>query len=390
MIDVTFLRRPGPRRRIAQLTVACAAAGALYGLVAPKWYRSDLTVVPVKAQSGGGMASLLGGEMGGLAAALAGGAGAAPDISRIAAVLQSVAVSDAVIEKCNLRERYGERHPEAAREALWKHCGVRVLPKPGLVQLSCEDKDPRFAQQMVAHFAEFGNEAFRRVSVSSATEEVRYLEKRIAELRRQADDAAARMQQFQETHQIVDLDTQARALVTSVAAVNAQRITKKMELDYARSFSAQDEASARQLESQLQVMDDALRDLEVPREGPAPGTKEAAAEKGATKGLFPAATRVPRLRAEFEKLYRDRKVAEATLVFSLDRLEGARANEARDVSTFQVLDPPTLATVKSRPRIGFSALVAAAVGVVAGLLIEAWRSRSAPAGGAPPEAPGAG
>ena len=62
----------------------------------------------------------------------------------------------------------------------------------------------------------------------------------MAELRRQADEAAARMREFQEKHQIVDLDSQARAVVTSVAAVNAQRIAKQMELDYARTFSSAD------------------------------------------------------------------------------------------------------------------------------------------------------
>ena len=66
--------------------------------------------------------------------------------------------------------------------------------------------------------------------------------------------------------------------------------------------------------------------------------------------MFPAALDVPALRAEFERLYRDRKVSEATLVFALDRLEGARAAEARDVSTFVVLDPPPLPTRRSRPR----------------------------------------
>jgi hypothetical protein len=55
--------------------------------------------------------------------------------------------------------------------------------------------------------------------------------------------------------------------------------------------------------------------------------------------MFPAALQVPKLRAEFEKLYSDRRVAEATLVFALERLEGARASEARNVSTFLVLDP---------------------------------------------------
>jgi hypothetical protein len=84
MIDLSFLKIPASRRVIALVTSAGLAAGVLYGLLAPRWYRSVLTVVPVKAQSGGGLSSLLGGDMGGLAAALVGGGGVAPDTSRIA------------------------------------------------------------------------------------------------------------------------------------------------------------------------------------------------------------------------------------------------------------------------------------------------------------------
>jgi uncharacterized protein involved in exopolysaccharide biosynthesis len=81
---------------------------------------------------------------------------------------------------------------------------------------------------------------------------------------------------------------------------------------------------------------------------------------------------VPRLRAEYEALYRDRKVAEATLVFSLDRLEAARATEARDVSSFQILDPPTLPSRRSRPKGLETVGIAAVLGLLVGLTFE-WR-----------------
>ena len=211
--------------------------------------------------------------------------------------------------------------------------------------------------------------------MSSATEEVRFLERRIAELRRQADESAGRMRDFQEQHQIVDLDSQARALVTSVAAVNAQRIAKQMELSYAQRFSSRDEPSTRQLESQLSVMDEALRDLEVAREDLPPAGAPAKGARSEAKGLFPAAMSVPKLRSEYEKLYRDRKVAEATLIFALDRLEAARASEARDVSTFQVLDPPALPTKRSRPKGAESLFAGAVLGLLGGVVFAGWKAR---------------
>jgi uncharacterized protein involved in exopolysaccharide biosynthesis len=371
--DLSFLRSRAVLKRIAVVTLACATLAAVYTLLAPPWYRSVLTVVPARIQKGGGISSLLGSELGGLAAGLDVSLGAGADAPRIAAVLQSISVTDAVIEKFDLRRRYDVKYQEAAREALWRHCAVKPLPKPNLVQLSCEDRDPRFVQQLLSYFAEYGNQAFRRVSVSSATEEVGFLERRVAELRQQADDATGRMREFQEKYQIVDIDTQTKAVVSALAALQSQRISKQLELDYARTFSSGDEATLRQLRSQISVLNEKLRDLEEPA-ATAPVPVEGRPRRGgdAKGGMFPAALAVPQLRADFEKLYRDRKVAEVTLVYALERLEAAKADEARDVSTFVVLDAPALPTRRSRPKRLLILLAWSAFGLLASLAYE-WR-----------------
>jgi capsule polysaccharide export protein KpsE/RkpR len=379
-IDLSFLRSRAALKRIAVITVASAALGALYCLVAPKWYRSVLTVVPAKQQKGGGLSSLLGGELSGLAGLDVGGAAGGADAPRIAAVLESIAVTDAVIAKFDLRTRYDESYQEAAREELWRHCSLKTLPKPGLVKLTCEDKDPRFVQELLAYFAEHGNQVFRRVSVSSASEEVRFLEKRVGELRQQAADTSARMREYQEKYQIVDLDTQAKAVVSALAAINGQRITKQLELGYARAFASNDEATTQQLQSQLGILDEKLNDLGGAPPPPIPAAEAGSRRRGASS-VFPAAMAVPKLRAEFETLYRDRKVAEATLIIALERLESARATEARDVSTFLVLDPPTLPTRHSRPRRLVLVLALATLGLGAGVAWEWWtdgRRRNGP------------
>jgi capsule polysaccharide export protein KpsE/RkpR len=370
-LDLSYMKDRAARRRVAAITLGFAIAAALYALLAPPWYISGLTVVPAKPQKQG-LSGLLNGDLGSLAAGLDIG-GANADVPRIAAVLQSTIVSDAVIEKFDLRARYGKKYMEAARDALWDHCAVKMLAKPGLVQLSCEDKDPRFAQQMVGFFADYGNQVFRRVSAGSATEEVRFLEKRVAELKQQAEQSATRMREFQEKHGIVDIESQSKAVVSAMAGINAQKISKQMELDFARSFSSGDEDTTRQLQSELSVMERKLRDLERSSAAPPPGGDAAAPGKHG-RGVFPAAFDVPKLRAEFEGLYRDRKVAEVTLVVALERLEGARANEARDVSTFQVLDPPTLATRKSRPRGSLVVTSMTLLGLALALGWEWWKS----------------
>jgi tyrosine-protein kinase Etk/Wzc len=371
-VDLSFLRQRDVLVRIGAVTLAFALVGVAYALFAPRSYKSQMTVVPATTSRSTGIASLLGGELGGMSGLGGIGVGGA-DLGRIAAVLQSTSVADAVIERSGLKQRTGVKLQEAARDLFWGMCDVKIVPKSSTLVVACEDGDPAFAQSLLATLGEVGNQAFRRVTSSSASEEVRYLERRTAELTAAADEAARRMKEFQEKHQIVDLDSQARAVVSSAAVLHGQLINKRMELDYTREFASSDDPGTRQLESQLSVVEESLRDLEQPRKAGRGAAGGAGVGDGG--GMFPAALSVPKLRAEFEKLARDRRVAEATVVLSYDRLEAARAAEARDVSTFQVLDPPTLPTRKSRPRGLVSVVTAAALGFTLSLLVELWRAR---------------
>jgi tyrosine-protein kinase Etk/Wzc len=365
-INLSFLRSRSSQRRMALVWSGFVVLGIAYALLAPKWYVSGLAVVPSRPSRASGLSGILGGEMGGLAAGLDPGAGSTADPPRIAAVLRSNAVADAVIEKFGLRGRYRVDYIEDAREALWRHCAVIPVPKPGLVQVTCEDTDPVFAREMLTFLVQRGNEVFRSVSVSSASEEVRFLEARVGQLRTQSDSTSDRMREFQETHGIIDLDTQARSVVSALAGLQGQRIAKQLELEYARTFSAADESSIRQLESQLALVTEKLRSLESVDAAPT----RPVGKKAAEPGVFPKALAVPQLRAEFEKLYRERRVAEATLIVALERLENARANEVRDVSTFVVMDPATLPTKRDRPRRSQAVAISAVLGLLCALALE--------------------
>jgi len=292
------------------------------------------------------------------------------DIERIAAVLESRSVTDAIIKRFDLTIRYGEKYVEQARKRLWSHCSTRIDRKAKLVWLSCEDKDPRFVQGMLEYFGEYGNAVFRRVSTSSANEEVKFLDRRVAEMRKEADEAANRLREFEEKYKIIDLESQSKAVVSAMASLRSQEIAKELQLSYMNTFSARDESSAMQLRQQLAVMNSKFKKLEqetsvesVTSSVSALVESKAANAKGAD--IFPAAMNVPRLRFELEQLIRDRKIRETDLMLLMQRLEMAKVNEARDTSAFQILDHPVVPTYRSRPK----RLLALAVGIFAGFLL---------------------
>jgi capsule polysaccharide export protein KpsE/RkpR len=203
---------------------------------------------------------------------------------------------------------------------------------------------------------------FRRVTASSAREERQFLERRVAESKKDLDLTSQQLRDFEEKNRIIDLPEQSKAVVSAMATLQGEVMTKQLQLSYVNSFSANDEATTDQLRQQLAVMETKMRSLETVE----PDSKAAASTRDRRSSLFPAALSVPKLRFELMELYRQQKIQETVFFLLTQRHEMAKVNEARDTSTFQIIDHAVVPMKKSRPHrsvivlAGFAASLAVA------------------------------
>jgi uncharacterized protein involved in exopolysaccharide biosynthesis len=87
---------------------------------------------------------------------------------------------------------------------------------------------------------------------------------------------------------------------------------------------------------------------------------------------------VPELRFQLEQLMREQKIQETVFSLMTQRYEMAKVDEARDTSTFQILDQPTLPTYRSRPDRKRAVLLGAFAGLAAAaalLVLPVWWRR---------------
>jgi uncharacterized protein involved in exopolysaccharide biosynthesis len=364
-------------KRIIAATVVVAGCAIGYAFLAPRWYSAHLSVVPSPPKMPGGM-PLLGGGGGGLGALggaldLADLGMGSTDAERVAAIFKSTQVSDAVIKEFGLLDRYRDDYIEDAREHLWDHCSVKVDKKSGIVTLSCEDRSPEVARAMLAFFGKFGNETFIRISASSAGEERRFLEQRVAQARRDLESASTSLREFSEQNKVVDIGAQARAVVETMAQLHGELIAKQMELSFLERFSARGESTTNQLASHIAILQSKLASLENPQSaGADTGADRAATAKRGDRaagdaGIFPLAGAVPRLQIELAQRYREVKTQETVFLFLTQMYEMARVNEARSTPTFQILDPPVLPVKHARPKRLLVSLGGGLLGIVIGV-----------------------
>ena len=362
-------------RTVVVLVVLGTAAGLAYGFTATKWYEAHLTLIPSqRSQDSAAMA--LAGKLPFAMDSMS------TDVQRIQAVLRSVSVTDDVIEKFQLEKRYQAGYREATRAALWSHCTTAVDRRSGVVSLACEDTDPKHAMEMTAYFGEVGNRVFGRVSASSAREERKFLEAQVAKARADVDEASRKLREFQEKHHLVDLPEQSKATISAMASIQGELLSKQLELSYLSSFSASNEPGVAQLRRQIGIMQAKLNQLEqagsTTHDGPVATGSNAGSAGSADARFFPGAMNVPQLRFDLEQLMREQKMQETVYFLLTQRYEMARVDEARDTSTFQILDYPTLPEHKSRPRkskLAIAGLFSGAALAFALILIPAWWKR---------------
>ena len=309
--------------------------------------------------------------------------GGSTDIDRIDAIVHSRSLSDVVVAKFDLRTRYRAKFVEDARDALWINCATKTEKKAQLLTLSCEDISPAFAQSLVSFLVDEANKTTHRVSASLAGEERRFLETRVAQARTDLDLASQKLRDFQEQHKVVSLHAQAEAVVSSMASLRTELINKQIQLAFVDSYASSDEATSSQLRRQAGLLQAKLDSLEKVRSAENPASTGATQlAKGSKTGsssssFFPPAMAMPELQYELEQLLREQKVQETLFGLLTQRFELARVNEARDTSSFQVLDAPTIPTRKTRPLRLMSSLVGMLVGMSIGTLIPSVFGRGA-------------
>jgi tyrosine-protein kinase Etk/Wzc len=352
---------------IALLGVVGTVAGLAYYLVMPRWYEAGILLVPRRSSSDLSTARNL---LGNLPIDLGDSSPfGQSDADRIAAILQSRSVTDEIIARFDLVNRYHASKIERTRKELWSHCITDVEKKPNVVRLTCEDQEPEVARDITNALGQAGDSAFRRIAVASAREEREFLEKRVAEAKQDLEQASGALRQFQEAHKVIDLPAQGKAVVAGMAALEGNLISKRLELSYARGFAASDEATVAQLRHQIDILSSELHAMETKR-----STAAGAGSTPSGSEVFPPAMELPGLGAELEALVRDHKIRETVFLMLTQRYESRKLEEARALSVFVVADEAVLPTYRVRPTLRVLP-VGMFTGLVFGgliLLVPAW------------------
>jgi capsule polysaccharide export protein KpsE/RkpR len=315
-------------------------------LLIPKCYQSVARLMPPDNQSDTGLAMAaagLSGQAGGLAGIAGDLLGLQSSSDLMVGVLSSRTVQDKLIQKFGLRKVYGARRMEDARRALAAQTGISVDRKSQIITITVTDVDPHRAAAMAQAYVEELNGLLAEVSTSSARRERIFLEGRLQAVNQDLEAAEKEFSQFASKNTAIDIKEQGRAMVDAAATLQGEFIAARSELEGLKQIYTNNNVRVRAAEARISELESQLNKIG------GKGESTSLENSAQNDPLYPSIRKLPLLGVAYADLYRKTKVEEAVFETLTQEYELAKVQEAKEIPTVKVLDPPDLPEGKVSP-----------------------------------------
>ncbi len=354
---VTWMHLLWNDRRFVAKSVLCGfVLTAVIAFLIPVRYEARTRLMPPEQQAGSGLAMLAalagkgsgasGGGTGAMGSTLGTMAGDLLGIKSSGALfvdmLDGPTIQDSLIQKFDLRKAYRTRYWQDARKELASHTEVKEDRKSGVLTIVVTDHDPSRAQQMAQAYVEALNKLVAQVSTSSARRERIFLEQRLTNVKESLDAAAQQFSEFASKNGTLDLPTQSKAMVESEARLQGEMVAAQSELEGLQQIYTDNNIRVRSLRARIASLKHDVENMSGNR-------ADLNSSESQIAGDFPSIRKLPLVGVRWANLYRESKIQEAVYEILTQEYEFAKVQEAKEIPTVNVLDPPLLPERKSFP-----------------------------------------
>jgi len=333
-IGVLLLLATG-KKTILQSALACAAIALVTVFILPSIYVATTKMMP--PQQTPSLATLMQGQLGSLANLSAGKDLGLKNPSDVyVTMLQSRTINRALIQRYNLIQVYGAKRMEDAEEDLRDATQITV-GKDGVITVSVEDEDPKRAADIANDYVAELRKLSQTLSANEAQQRREFFQKQLDLARDELTKAEVQLRNTQEKTGLLEISTQGKLIIESVARLQAQIRAREVQLKSMQSFASPQNPDLMRLQGEVRELRAQLAKLE----------KNSGGEPGSTQ--IPAG-KMPETGLEYLRNLREVNYYEIIFELLAKQYEAAKIDEARTSATIQVLDAALVPEKRSRPK----------------------------------------
>src|ERR1700733_1982794 len=191
---------------------------AAVSFVLPREYTATVIILPPQQNSS--LSSTLAMQLAGrgaMSGLTSGGLGLKSLNDMYVAMLKSRSIEDAVIEHYGLMQEYRKRYYVDARKTFERHAEIEGSTKDGLIRVSIENSDPQRAAQIANGYVEQFRKLSQHLAITEASQRRVIFEQQLEKTKNDLSNAEESLKQTELTTGMVQLDSQARAMIEAAA-----------------------------------------------------------------------------------------------------------------------------------------------------------------------------
>ncbi|MDB5105735.1 MAG: hypothetical protein JWP91_3424 [Fibrobacteres bacterium] len=313
-----------------------SAAAVATVLFLDSHYKAVGIVLPSKQKMGSPLGSLMGDvPLGGLLKSFDFlGQG---DNNQFLTILDSRRLADIVVDRFDLKHHYGfHKKRKFYYEDLLRayHREVEVEEdNMENIRISVTDTNAQFAADMANFIIDQLDSISYQISQQSARGSLAFFEKRLNLIKKTLDSTHHAFADFQIEHNFIDMETQVKASVETLAGIEAEAMAADIQGEILSNTFGNNERM-NEMKRKKGVLDRRVKDY---------------MQKGGGSLVLPL-TKTPELAIQYAYLYRDVKVNETLYSFILQMYEQAKFREANNSPVVTVLERAKPAEKRSSPK----------------------------------------
>ena len=339
------------KKIIILFPVIAAIASAGISLLMPNIYKASTKLLPPQQAQSGGAAALL--SQLGAAGAVGGASGLKNPSDMYIAMLKSRTIADKMIAKFDLQKVYKVELMDDARIALG-NSSVIASGRDGLITIDVEGKDKKLVTQLANGYVSELTSLTKVLAVTEASQRRLFFEQQLEQSKNNLAKAEMALKTALDTHGVISVDADSRAIVETVGRLRAQISAKEIQINAMKAFITTNNPEYKRAQEDINSLRAELSRLENGRPGIAADAQDVAGKQVGLENI---------------KILRDVKYYQMLYELLSKQYEVARLDEAKDTAIIQVLDQATEPERKFKPRRSVVVLLSTVLAFVAAIAL---------------------
>jgi tyrosine-protein kinase Etk/Wzc len=343
-------------RTIAWVTAIFAVIAIIAALLLPSSYTATVTLLPPQQNSS--LSAQLAAQLGSInpVSVLSSGSTLLRNQNELyVAMFKSRTVEDGMVEHFKLMQEYHAKYPSDARKSFERHATVDASGRDGLIHLTIDDRDPQRAAELANGYVDEFRNLSQHLAITEAGQRRAFFEQQLKQANQNLADADEALKETEQKTGLIQLDSQARALIDTAAALRAQITAKEVQIQGMQAYATGENAQLVEAQREL----DGLR-AQLARLG---GTEDNSA------GLIVPKGKMTEAGIEYVRRLRDVKYYETIFDILARQFELAKLDEAKEGAIIQVVDPAVPPDRRSFPKRTLIVICATIAGFLMGILV---------------------